>query len=187
MSVRNLKFYGTSETNTSICVIKDGEVIKDSLVNSEILFDFFTSVEFHGVADFSIFVRSGNITLEKITATYPATFNETIQGSVTFVQPVRTPLLSLTDTGFSPIPFGTIISEGETLKFKHLMLNGPSILHFKEMNDIKENDDYYLGNFFDMKDKLNNIFPEYRYTPKPNNWTTDIDEELLKQEILNSL
>lgn len=187
MSIRNLKYYGTFDPNTSICVIKDNEIIKDGLVVSEALFEFSTSVEFHGISDFSIIVKTGKISIDKITATYPAVFNETTKGTVTFIQPVRTPLLTLTDTGFSAIPFGTSILEGETLKFKHLMLNGPSTLHFKEMNSVNENDNVYIGSFFDMKDELNHITPEYNYNRRPNNWATDADEELLKQEILNSL
>ena len=178
-SYRTLRIYGHKTPDAEYTVTVNDQLVCNGI---EDLFSFSTDTSVHGSADIVISVESGSITLSKCIATYPATFNN-VEGTVTFIQPIKEPVAVIRDGKLSTIPFAITVNQGEQFSYKHLMFNGPTRINLTVKNiDVTQGMDVYLGNFLknEFHQCIVNFEPEYRYERYPNELTTK-DLELLKE------
>ena len=177
--MRELKVYGTS--NGAKYLIRVNENISQS--SDSILYSFTTESEFHGAYDIRIQVFEGFITLEKCLVTYPAILNNS-PGTITFEQPIQSPLYKLVDGTMIPQSFPIRIYRG-MVNFKQLMFNGPN--HF--IVNVDESVDYssglYIGNLLTRQyiPELRTIAPVYKYRQRDNDIWSEGDLHKLETEV----
>ena len=183
---RTLKIHGQYEPETNIKVLVDGNVVKDGIVSDSVLFQFDTDVQLHGKATVDITVISGSITLESVTATYPALFNNTTSGTVTFKQPIDKPMVQFNGTGLTILDNVKVTSH---LVYDHLMLNGPNNLKVTTSDTVNISNDMDFNTNGDIRLAFKNGFfldieSVYNYNKKPCDWMTDdTDLNLLKETL----
>lgn len=177
--MRELKVYGTS--NSARYLIRVNENI--SQPSDSVLYSYTTEPEFHGAYDIRIQIFEGSITLEKCLVTYPAIINNS-SGTITFEQPIKSPLYKVVDSTIIPQSFPIKIYRG-TFKFKQLMFNGPN--HF--IVNVDESVDYssglYIGNLLTRQyiPELRTIAPVYKYRQRDNDIWSEGDLIKLENEV----
>jgi len=177
--VRQLKVYGTA--NGARYQIRVNENISQSYGN--VLYSYTTESEFHGSYDIRIQVFEGSITLEKCLVTYPAILNNS-PGSITFEQPIQSPLYKLVGDTITPQPFPIQIYRGE-VKFKQLMFNGPNHFIVKVDESLDYSSELYIGNLLTREyiPELHTISPVYKYRQRDNDIWSEGDLNKLETEV----
>jgi hypothetical protein len=186
ISFRTLRVYGFTTPNTIIKVTVDGTVCKDGVVddiNSEfgnLLFSFVTPNTLHGKATISLEVVTGQVTFNKITATYPAIING-VDAFATFIQPIANPMVVVDNGNITTVENNKVVDPSTTFTYDHLMLNGPSrlIVSTDKTINVYTNADVYIGNIMTrtLANGILQVIPEYDYNYEPNNFN---EEDLLK-------
>ena len=156
MIYRTLRVYGKSDTELEVTV--DGQPVHST--GSE-LFAFVTSVQKHGKVEVDI-KTSGRVTITNVTATYPALFNNEFKGTVTFRQPIESPLV------INRQAFNTLIAT-DRLTYDHIMFNGPTEFGVTTTADIYEGVDLDLVDLLNIDStQIISVVPSYTYTPLPH-------------------
>jgi hypothetical protein len=186
ISYRTLKIYGQHTPNTSIRVLVDDNVVKDGPVDDRVLFQFDTDVQLHGKSVVDITVISGSIILESVTATYPALFNDTTIGTVTFKQPIDKPMVQFKNNTLSILDN---IEVTDHLVYDHLMLNGPNVVKITTSDLVSVYDNMNFNTNGDIRLAFKNGFflhidTQYDYIKQPCDWISDnTDLNLLKETL----
>jgi hypothetical protein len=181
---RKITLHGHKSPDAEITVLVDNKNIN---IGSEDLFSFNTSTRLHGSSDVVIDVTKGNIVLTNCTVTYPAIFNNTVAGTITFIQPIEEPIALIEDQQIKTLPFKIQVGPGEKLAYKHLMFNGPTRYNILiEDIDLVPGINIFIGNILKRR-YIKNVIKhvgEYDYIYLPNNSRSPEDLEKLKFFVL---
>jgi hypothetical protein len=179
MDFRTLKIYFNTSLHAEFSIHIDGvpAEIKENY------FEFQTPVDLHGSLSVSIKVTEGFVTLEKCTATYPATVNNQLS-QITMQQPIKNPVGLISHNEIQTLEFPITITE--ELSYQHLMFNGPSRFIIKCDEDSRN---LYLGNVLDgdLNPYIKSIDTIYNYAPQPNDLFSTSDLEQLYNVVLNKM
>jgi hypothetical protein len=183
MTNRTLKVYGQTTPNTCLLVTADNVVVKNGQVTDE-LYSFVTSTELHGKASIKIQVLSGSVKITNVTSTYPAIINESIDGFVTFRQPVLNPFV----VNKEQIDISSItLNEGDTFEYDHLMFNGPHRFAINTHKDVESGSTLTIGDFLTNKSRFSpDLYPLIGYDWYPFQMGSSDDEAKLIQFIYNN-
>lgn len=183
MTKRTLRVHGQATNNTFLKVTVDDTVVKEGLVVDE-LYSFTTSTEFHGKATIRITVVSGEVTITNVTSTYPAVFNNDVDGFLTFRQPILNPFV----VNKKLVDINTIkLKTGDTFEYDHLMFNGPHFFVVHTHKDVHQGDIVKIGDFLTGQSKLGpNLYPIIGYDWFPFEMGNTADEERLFNFIYNN-
>lgn len=178
---RTIRAFGECAPGTEYVVTVDE---KPALRESNELFSFITSVALHGSCTVKIEVKSGNLKMNRWTATYPALFNG-VPGYAVFKQPIVNPI-ALFDNNqlqeFSEIS----VNENEIFEYEHMMFNGPTKFIISIDREINEGDTIIVGDLVTLSFTpgivVNDV--EHDYNKYPNDVCLSSDLEVLKNIVI---
>lgn len=180
--MRTLKVYGTSRS-ANVNIFVNGNTFYPT---DDILYSYSTEPEFHGAYDIKIQVFSGSIVLEKCSVDYPAYVNGSFT-TITFDQPIESPLYKWTGETLIPQPFPIDMYRG-IYEFKQLMFNGPNYFVVKVDDGLDYSSGLYVGNLITKEyiPELQTISPVYQYRQKDNNIWFEEDLHKLEREVIKN-
>ena len=172
---RTVTVYGSKTPDASYTVTVNGQEVDNS---QDGLFSFITNTTLHGSCSVVIKVQTGSITLTNFTATYPALINN-IEGTATFVPPIKSPVAVIRNNTIEIIPFNIDINKGTVFVYEHLLFNGPTRFNITTKNiDLFTGMDLYIGDFLTQTFNQNIVdaYEEHNYSHQPDDLS-----ELLKK------
>jgi hypothetical protein len=181
---RTLKAHGSVSQGTQYSIsIREAEVNKN---DETCLFSFITPTNFHGSYSVRIEVYSGELKIERWTATYPAILNG-VDGFATFEQPILKPMVILKNGVLREYSFIEVRAR-QVFQYEHMMFNGPTKFLIETENEIEKNATIYVGDLIksSFSPEIKSLKPDYQYEPKPNNLKED-DLNLLRNIVLDKL